>query len=270
MTIIIFLFLLPASLQEESLGRLHPAFIYNGGLTKVNEGENITFMCSADNITESTNLIEMYLFKNGERVQKKAVEARRRDNTTFPLTSLTIEHSGLYTCFYSEEKPGVIKTKQTGHNSISLEVWGKILPARIESTETSVRKGETLKLTCTFTKSQNCAQVYVYLCVNGIGNSEKQVNCNNTTVSTTFHLIVSENSVNYSCVYSVSNYNVSEVRYTGENTIFVHGGEFSHIMVLKRNLLRLIFSVGVLMLACFIIIFDFKTRIRSEEPELQT
>lgn len=62
----------------------------------MNEGKNITFMCSADNITESTNLIEMYLFKNGERVQKKAIEARRRDKTPFPLTNLTVEHSGLY------------------------------------------------------------------------------------------------------------------------------------------------------------------------------
>ncbi|XP_047678544.1 basement membrane-specific heparan sulfate proteoglycan core protein-like [Tachysurus fulvidraco] len=364
--IAVFFINLSTSIQEERQGRLHPAYIYNGGVTKVKESENIIFKCSTFNMTvnRTESIISMYLFKNNERVKMKAIEDTKIDDTTFLLTNLTVEHSGLYTCLYSEENLNVLKTNATGHNSVSLEVWGKILPARIESTETSVTKGETLKLTCTFTKILNCAQVYVYLCVNGIGNSKKQVNCSNRNISTTFHLIVSENSVNYSCVYSVSNYNVSEVRNTGENSIFVHGGDFSHIMpaniilrkvgqnldlkcsipglkaefkqihmylckngdglrmkllrdknehifilnkvseedsgiyscvyslqkhnqdlcntthnqiqvhiyglVWERNLLRLIFSVGVLMLVCFIIIFDFKTRNSSEEPELQT
>ncbi|XP_027015178.2 uncharacterized protein LOC113650820 isoform X2 [Tachysurus fulvidraco] len=217
--IAVFFINLSTSIQEESQGRLHPAYIYNGGVTKVKESESITFKCSTFNITVNITEIHMYLFKNSERFMMKDIE--KKDDTTFPLTNLTVEHSGLYTCLYSEKKLNVSKTNATGHNSVSLDVWGKILPARIESTETSVTKGETMKLTCTFTKIQNCAQVYVYLCVNGIGNSKKQVNCSNRNISTTFHLIVSENSVNYSCVYSVSNYNVSEVRYTGENTIFV-------------------------------------------------
>ncbi|XP_058244197.1 uncharacterized protein LOC131352246 [Hemibagrus wyckioides] len=221
MKITIFIFLLAASLQDgiaESLSRLHPAYIYNVGVTKVHEGGNITFMCAADNITKSTGIIDMYLFKNGERVKREAFEATTEYNTTFILTGITVEHSGWYTCLYSEENLRVSRTNAIGHNSVSLEVLGKILPGKIEITE----KGETLKLTCTFTKIPNCTEVYVYLTFNGIGNSKKRVICSHTTIFTTFQLIFSEeNFGKYSCVYSVSNYSLSEVRNTGENTIFV-------------------------------------------------
>lgn len=110
---------------------------------------------------------------------------------------------------------------------IILFYLGKILSAKITGIETFVTKEDDLTLTCTFTKIQNCTRVYVYLCFNRIGKSKKQVDSNNTTISTTFILSnVSEKSVgNYSCMYSESNYSLSEVISTEENTIFVqvHG-----------------------------------------------
>lgn len=100
---------------------------------------------------------------------------------------------------------------------------GKILPAMIQQTKTSVKREETLTLTCTFTKIQHYTQVYVYLSLNRIGNRKKQVNCSNMTISTSFLLtnVSEKSSGNYSCVYSVSNYSLSEVNDTGENSIFV-------------------------------------------------
>ncbi|XP_053478583.1 uncharacterized protein LOC128606465 [Ictalurus furcatus] len=216
--IAVFLNILSTSLQEESLDPLSPAHIYSGGVSKVNEDESVMFKCKADNITGST--IHMYLFKNGERVKMEA----SIDDTIFYMTNVTAEDSGLYTCLYSEKKLGVSKTTATGHNSVSLQVLGKILPAKIKRTEMTIKTEETLTLTCTFTKIQSCTQVYVYLCFNGIGNRKKQVYCSDMTTSTTFLLsnVSEKSSGNYSCVYSVSNYNLSEVNNTGENTIFVH------------------------------------------------
>lgn len=87
------------------------------------ESENITFKCKAVNKTES--VIHMYLFKNSERFKMKAIEDTKKDDTTFLLNNVTAEHSGLYTCLYSGEKLNVSKTNTTGHNSVSLEVWGR-------------------------------------------------------------------------------------------------------------------------------------------------
>ncbi|KAG7332988.1 hypothetical protein KOW79_003123 [Hemibagrus wyckioides] len=242
----VFLHILSTSLQEESLARLSPARIYNGGVTKVNESENVTFKCKADNIKENTSIIYMYLFKHGETVVLQAINATTEYDTVFTLTNITVEHSGCYTCLYSEEDLRVSRTNATGHNSVSLEVLSKILPGKIEITE----KGETLKLTCTFTKIPNCAQVYVYLTFNGIGNSKKQVICSHTTISTTFQLIFSkENSGNYSCVYSVSNYSLSEVRNTGENTIFVKEHEATTIPL--SLIIGVLVAVSVVLLALF-------------------
>ncbi|KAK2848348.1 hypothetical protein Q7C36_010030 [Tachysurus vachellii] len=134
--IAVFFINLSTSIQEESQGRLRPAYIYNAGVTKVKESENITFKCRNPNKTESA--FHMYLFKNNEKFKMNRIEDTKSDDTVFLLTNLTVEHSGSYTCLYSVEKLSVIKTNETGLNSVSLEVW-----ARIESTETSVTKGET-------------------------------------------------------------------------------------------------------------------------------
>ncbi|XP_026770149.3 uncharacterized protein LOC113526907 [Pangasianodon hypophthalmus] len=240
--IAVFLNILSTSLQEERLGRLRPAYIYSGGVTKVNENENVVFKCKADNIPEST--IYMHLFKNGERVRTDAFKATTRDDTIFNFTKVTAELSGLYTCLYSEENLSVKKTNAKGHNSVSIKVLGKIFPAKIERTETST-------LTCTFTKIQNCTQVYVYLCLNGIGNRTKQVNCSDMTISTTFLLssISEKSSGNYSCVYSVSNYSLSEVNNAGENTVFVQAEE--------RNVLSVIISVSVAALVVLLVLLGF-------------
>lgn len=108
---------------------------------------------------------------------------------------------------------------------------GKVLPLKITGMGitggTAVKRGDVLTLTCTFATIINCTQVYVYLCLNGTGNSKKQLNCSNMAISTSFHLsnVSEKNSGSYSCVYSVSDHSLSKVNNTGGNTIFVqvHG-----------------------------------------------
>lgn len=89
----------------------------------MNEDESVMFKCKADNITGST--IHMYLFKNGERVKMEDFDSSSIDDTTFYMTNVTAEDSGLYTCLYSEKKLGDSKTTATGHNSVSLQVLGR-------------------------------------------------------------------------------------------------------------------------------------------------
>ncbi|KAF5908673.1 uncharacterized protein DAT39_001622, partial [Clarias magur] len=116
--------ILLTSFPEECLGGLHPAYIYCG-ISKVKENENVMFKCRTD-VSEKTTAtqIHVYLFKNSKIIRMEGFDARTSDDTWFNFTKVTVEHSGLYTCFYSEERLNISKTSVTGHNSISLEVLG--------------------------------------------------------------------------------------------------------------------------------------------------
>ncbi|XP_060778832.1 uncharacterized protein LOC132887378 [Neoarius graeffei] len=247
--IAVFLYILSTSLQEECLGQFIPADIYNGGLRNVKENEEVRFKCKVDKMKENT--IHMYLFKNDEKVRMNVLEPPN-DDTVFFFPNVTVEHSGLYKCLYSKDKLNASQTNATGHN-ISLEVLGKILPAKINGS-TTVKKEETLQLICTNRKIQNCTRVYVYLCLNGIRNKKQQVNCSNMTISTTFFLpnVSETNSGNYSCVYSVSNYNLNEGNNVGENTISVQVLERNH-----SNHLSTIISVSVAALVVLLGLLGF-------------
>ncbi|XP_053355786.1 uncharacterized protein LOC128527454 isoform X2 [Clarias gariepinus] len=209
--------------------------------------------CKAD-LPEKRNVtqIHMYLFKNGEIVKMEPFNAQTRDDMIVNLTKVTVEHSGLYTCLFSEEKLIISKTTVTGHNSVSIKVLGDLLPATIEAPKTSVKKEETLTLSCTFKKYKNCTQVYVYLCFNGIGNSKKQVICSDVIISTTFDLS-EKKSGNYSCVYSAFNFSLSEVNTTGENTIFVQirNDSFDVLRLITGVLVAALVLLLVLLGICF-------------------
>ncbi|KAM9481105.1 uncharacterized protein Hap1MRO34_008892 isoform 2-T2 [Clarias gariepinus] len=222
--------------------------------------------CKAD-LPEKRNVtqIYMYLFKNGEIVKMEPFNAQTRDDMMFNLTKVTVEHSGLYTCLFSEKRLIISKTTVTGHNSVSIKVLGDLLPATIKAPKTSVKKEETLTLSCTFKKYKNCTQVYVYLCFNGIGNSKKQVICSDVIISTTFDFsdISEKNSGNYSCVYSASNYSLSEVNTTGENTIFVQitNDSFDVLRLITGVLVAALVLLLVLLGICFYRgIFHFRCR----------
>ncbi|XP_046720988.1 uncharacterized protein LOC124396068 isoform X5 [Silurus meridionalis] len=215
--IAVFVNILSTSLQEEDLSGLRPAHIYNGGVSKVIESENVTFKCHFADSTVST--VYIYLFKNGEKVMMDSFQDAKRDDTKFNITSVTVEHSGSYTCLYSEQSLNVSKTNATGNNSISLQVLGKFLPAKLKITNPLETMEETLALTCSLTHNQNCTEVYIYLCLNGIRLRKQRVKCGDLIISTTF--LLEKSSGSYSCVYSVSDYNLNEVNVTGENTIFI-------------------------------------------------
>ncbi|XP_036441222.1 uncharacterized protein LOC118818163 [Colossoma macropomum] len=217
-----FLIMLSTSLQKESPDDVSPAEVFLAN-SKVKEGQEVKFKCKVTDVR--TQRVYVHLCRKGATM-KTAELGESEDDIMFVFDKVTVKDSGVYTCVYSVEKDAACKMNITGRNSVSLDVFD-ILPAKITGAQSSLREGEDLTLTCSITGHQSCTEVYVYLCLNGIGTSTRTVNCSIDSITTTFLLnnVKQQHSGNYSCVYSTFNYSLNEVRTTGENSICVevHG-----------------------------------------------
>ncbi|KAI4901535.1 hypothetical protein NFI96_033138, partial [Prochilodus magdalenae] len=189
-----------------------------------------TVTCSINLITETFLLTNVKLEDSGNyscvysTSNHSLSEVNKTgENIVHIQVHVTVEDSGLYTCSYTVEEHASCGNV-TGNNSIPLEVVGEILPAKITAAQSSLRQGENLTLTCSTTVNQSCAEVYVYLCLNGIGKISRTVTCSINLVTETFLLtnVKQEDSGNYSCVYSTSNHSLSEVNKTGGNTVRIN------------------------------------------------
>ncbi|XP_036440686.1 uncharacterized protein LOC118817837 [Colossoma macropomum] len=190
----------------ERFDDLHPAEIFLSN-SKVKEGQEVKFKCRVTDV--STGKVYVHLCKNGGTLKTTELN---KDDAVFVFDKATVNHSGLYSCVYSVEEDAACKMNITGRNSVSLDVFGEILPAKITGSKSSLREGEDLTLTCSITVNIDCIEIYVYLCLNGTGNSIRTANCSSNSFSTTFLLsnVEQQHSGSYSCVYSISNYSLSE------------------------------------------------------------
>ncbi|XP_037396144.1 uncharacterized protein LOC119263739 isoform X1 [Pygocentrus nattereri] len=239
-----------ASLEvSKGPGDVSPAEIFVAN-SKVKEGQQVKFKCKVTDVR--AQMVYVHLCASGTTVKIAELEQTKND-VMFVFDKVTVKDSGLYTCVYSLEKDAACKMNIIGRNSASLEV-SDILPAKITAAKSSLREGEGLTLTCSITGHQSCSEVYVYLCLNGIGNRNRTVNCNIKSTTTTFLLknVKQQQSGNYSCVYSTSNYSLSEVRKTGENSIYVEvhdliseDGGLSNAIILL--IVAVAFALGIFM-----------------------
>ncbi|KAG9275851.1 alpha-1B-glycoprotein-like [Astyanax mexicanus] len=197
----------------------------------------------------------MYLCKNGVGVEMGPIG--QIGEYVFIIKNISELDSGSYSCVYSSKKYPVANVSASRQKTIHVKVTGKIWSGMITETQRSVREGEDLTLTCRITVTLTCAELYVYLCLNGIGKQVMSVSCSINSTSTTFLLskVKHEHSGNYSCVYSTHNYSLSEVRKAGENTVFIQVQGPQWLI----NLIRLLCSVGVIIFACIIVIYDIRT-----------
>ncbi|XP_037396146.1 uncharacterized protein LOC119263739 isoform X3 [Pygocentrus nattereri] len=173
-----------ASLEvSKGPGDVSPAEIFVAN-SKVKEGQQVKFKCKVTDVR--AQMVYVHLCASGTTVKIAELEQTKND-VMFVFDKVTVKDSGLYTCVYSLEKDAACKMNIIGRNSASLEV-SDILPAKITAAKSSLREGEGLTLTCSITGHQSCSEVYVYLCLNGIGNRNRTVNCNIKSTTTTFLL----------------------------------------------------------------------------------
>lgn len=67
----------------------------------------------------------MYLCKNGAGIRIELLENRK--DYTFILKNISVQDSGNYSCAYSFKKNIVHNVKESGMNSIHVQVTGKTL-----------------------------------------------------------------------------------------------------------------------------------------------
>ncbi|XP_053478586.1 immunoglobulin superfamily member 1-like [Ictalurus furcatus] len=249
--------------------KIFPAQIF--GLSAAKVGENVALKCLISNIQSSNTDIHMYLCKNG--VGERLELLGNKDDHTFTLKNISLLDSGTYSCVYSFTKYLTKNVTGSGMNSIRVRVTGdslEIFPAQMFGPSTA-KVGENLELKCLISNIQSSnTEVYMYLCKNGVGERLELLGIKDEHTFTLRNISLRDSGT-YSCVYSFIRYLTKNVKGSGMNSIRVRVTDLSHeVMVtetydplLERNILRLVFSVGVIIFACFIVIFDFKTRSRS-------
>ncbi|XP_053533838.1 immunoglobulin superfamily member 1 [Ictalurus punctatus] len=268
----IYIYLMIATSVSPSEGdtlEIFPAQIFGPSTAKV--GENLELKCLISNIQSSNTEIHMYLCKNG--VGERLEIFGNKTEHTFTLRNISLRDSGTYSCVYSFTRYLPKNVTGSGMNSILVRVTGdalKIFPAQIFG-PSAAKVGENVALTCSISNIQRSnTEVHVYLVKNGVGE-RLEIFGNKNEHTFTLRNISLRDSGTYSCVYSFIRYLPKNVTRSGMNSIRVRVTDLSHeVMVtetydplLERNILRLVFSVGVIIFACFIVIFDFKTRSRS-------
>ncbi|XP_053478587.1 immunoglobulin superfamily member 1-like [Ictalurus furcatus] len=241
---------------------IFPAQIFGPSTAKV--GENVALTCSISNIQSSNTKGYMYLCKNG--VGERLELLGNKNEHTFTLRNISLLDSGTYSCVYSFIRYLTKNVTGSGMNSIHVQVTGdalEIFPAQIVGPSTA-KVGENVALTCSISNIQSSnTDVHVYLVKNGVGE-RLEIFGNKNEHTFTLRNISLRDSGTYSCVYSFIRYHPKNVTGSGINSINVQ--VTACVLpdpLLERNILRLVFSVGVIIFACFIVIFDFKTRSRS-------
>ncbi len=100
---------------------IHQAKIFTE-ITEVPEGGRLEVTCSTFGFTEKAGYL--YLCKNGKAIDMK--NRPTRQDTTFKIERIEMNHSGNYSCVFSEEQLQINKVMGYGHNSIFINVIGKV------------------------------------------------------------------------------------------------------------------------------------------------
>lgn len=100
---------------------IHQAKIFSEN-TEVPEGGRLEVTCSTFGFTAKA--VYLYLCKNGKAIDMK--NGPTRQDTTFKIERIEMNHSGNYSCVFSEEQQQKNKVMGYGHNYIFINVIGKV------------------------------------------------------------------------------------------------------------------------------------------------
>ncbi|KAM9481695.1 uncharacterized protein Hap1MRO34_009409 [Clarias gariepinus] len=256
--------------------------------------------CSSFSIQISNTEAHVYLCKNGVGERLDVLE--NKEEFIFTMRNISLRDSGNYSCMYSFTKYHPRKVTGYGNNSIHVQVTEypeknitgsghnsnsdqksgdslEIFPAQIFGPRTA-KVGENLILKCSFSNIKiSNTEAHVYLCKNGVGKRLDLLG-NKDECTFTLRNIALRDSGNYSCMYSFTKYPPRNVTGYGINSIHVQVTEYHEKNIrgsghnsipdqesdpqLEKNVIRLIFSVGVIAFACYIVIFDIKSRLQPD------
>ncbi|CAB1339521.1 unnamed protein product [Coregonus sp. 'balchen'] len=203
------------------------------------EGSDLVVKCSTHGRKED-KVTYVYLCINGIAVDKKKT---RQEDTLFTMESVTGQQTGIYSCVFSKTLYLLSEVQGKGDNSLSIQVMDAanqgpdtevvyaksckktglvkdIFPAKIYGTETSIIEDSDLVVKCsTFGRKDETEGVHVYLCLDGVAVYVDI--CETYDILFTMKSVTSQQSGNYSCVFSETQYLLSEVQGKGDNSLSI-------------------------------------------------
>ncbi|XP_036441371.1 uncharacterized protein LOC118818262 [Colossoma macropomum] len=251
------------SSAEDDPPVFRPAQILGSKTAKI--GGDIRLKCVIFDSTGSSH--HMYLCKNSVGVRLKVLG--HSDEHIFILRNVSVLDSGNYTCVYSLNKYVPDDVTASGYNTIHVQVTGVQLvkSAVLRSGRSTVEKGEDIELTCSISESEKPQLLHVYVCKDGLGKISKSL-YNQSHSHFSIKNVNLEDSGVYSCVYSATKYNISEVTDTERgNSILIQVYDPQW----QINFTRLLCSFGVVIFACLIVVYDvYSTKRRFKKIQLQS
>ncbi|XP_026144025.1 uncharacterized protein LOC113118829 [Carassius auratus] len=168
--------------------------------TEVPEGGRLEVTCSTFGFTGKA--VYLYLCKNGKAIDM--LNGPTRQDTNFKIERIEMNHSGNYSCVFSEELLKINKVMGYGYNYIFINVTESFINTQIYLLKSEVSVGSDAEFNCTTSNPLNNKQsrnmILVYLIKNGkpikvnIWDTEKMM--------TTFTLreVQMEDAGTYTCV----------------------------------------------------------------------
>ncbi|XP_052007961.1 uncharacterized protein LOC127661354 [Xyrauchen texanus] len=233
--------------------KIHEAKLYIHN-TEVLEGGKLELTCST--FGYSVKSVYLYLCKNGKAIDSK--KQRNQEDINFRIEGIQMEHSGNYSCVFSEEKLETTNVKGYGDNYIFINVIESLIRAQIRLLESEVTEGSDVNFMCTSSHTLNTNQSknlnLAYLIKDGkaveVSIWDKQ------KMKTTFTLrkVQMEDAGTYSCVLLLSILPHPGMRLYGSNeanlqiTVASNSSseEVKIVLVCSGIVLLLCLSLGIL------------------------
>ncbi|XP_043120237.1 uncharacterized protein LOC122362737 [Puntigrus tetrazona] len=236
---------------------IHQAKIFSEN-KEVPEGGRLEVTCSTFGFIGKA--VYLYLCKNGKAIEMKN---GRTQDTTFKIEKIAMNHSGNYSCVFSEERLQINKVTGYGHNYIFINVIESFIYTQIHLLKSQVPVGSNAEFNCTTSSplrnKQSRNMILVYLIKNG--NPVKVNIWDKEKTMTTFTLreVQMEDAGTYSCVVLLNILPYHEMKIHQNIKVDLHVTATSH-----SGLIVIMGSVTALLLSLFLGIWALIQR-RDEE-----
>ncbi|KAK7151559.1 hypothetical protein R3I94_008022 [Phoxinus phoxinus] len=169
--------------------------------TEVAEGGRLEVTCSTFGFTKSeAKAVYVYLCKDGKAIEMKIPT---RQDITFKIERIEMEHSGNYSCVFSEEQLEKNKVMGYGQNIIFINVTESLFNSQIHLLKSEVAVGSDAEFNCTTSDPMNHNlsknMILAFLIKNEKPIKVNIWDTNETTTTFTLREVRMEDAGTYSC-----------------------------------------------------------------------
>ncbi|XP_062380224.1 uncharacterized protein LOC134068557 [Sardina pilchardus] len=247
---------------------IHPAII---AAKSMESGAEVDLSCSSSDASD-TSLFLAYLCRNRTIIDVQMWNSQKKQ-ASFHLRTLQGSDTGSYSCVLSEHPLAATELDTCGVNSVFLRVYGDSvfqlngLTSVIAVDESRVRKGSDVHFRCSSTDAPDASVLHAYFCRSQTIIGMEMFDSQKKQAS--FHLrdVQEDDAGSYSCVVSDMLLAAKELGACGRHAVFleVYGPE--HISRWNENLIRILCSTGVVIIAVIILLNSRFCQQRLECPE---